>query len=176
MAPRQIARHYCGAVRIVVLADTHIPDFARALPASIVPALRGTDLILHAGDVTAADVLEELRAYAPVRAAMGNNDRADVAAWGATEEVRLELSGIAIAMVHIGGPREGRERRLRRRFPDARVILFGHSHIPWNTEAGGVRYFNPGSPTWKRRQTVPTYGVLDVLNGRVRARIVELAQ
>ncbi len=163
-------------MRIVVLADTHIPDFAKVLPASILPALRRADLILHAGDVTSASVLRELAGYAPVRAALGNNDGPDVADWGASKEVRLEQSGVALGMVHVGGPREGRERRLHRRFPEARVILFGHSHIPWNTLAGGVRYFNPGSATWKRQQPAPTYGVLDVSDGRVRARIIDVGR
>ena len=157
-----------------MLADTHIPDFARALPAAVVPALRRADLILHAGDVTAAAVLQELAGYAPVRAAMGNNDRPEVAAWGATEEVRLTEQGTALAMVHIAGPRTGRERRLRRRFPEARVIVFGHSHIPWNARVDGVLFFNPGSATWKRRQPAATYGVLDLDDDAVVARIIEL--
>ncbi len=162
-------------MRIVVLADTHIPDFVRALPAGVILALRRADLILHAGDVTSAAVLRELASYAPVRAAMGNNDRPDVTAWGATDEVRLVEGGVSIAMLHIGGPRGGRERRLRRRFPEAAVIVFGHSHIPWNEQVDGVRYFNPGSATWKRRQPAPTYGVLDVDSGGVRARIIDVA-
>jgi uncharacterized protein len=161
-------------VRIVVLGDTHIPDHARALPAALIPSLREADLILHAGDVTARSVLDELVRLAPVRVALGNNDRPEIAAWGAEEEVRLTVEGIEVAMVHDSGPRPGREGRLRRRFPGARLIIFGHSHIPINAESEGVRLFNPGSPTWKRRQPFPTFGLIDVSSGRVRARLVEL--
>jgi uncharacterized protein len=162
-------------MRIVVLADTHIPDFAKALPAALAPALRRADLILHAGDVNRADVLDELSSYAPVRVALGNNDRPDVEAWGATETVRLDLDGVRLAMLHDSGPRPGRELRMRRRFPDADVVVFGHSHIPIDaTTPDGLRLFNPGSPTWKRRQPLPTFGSLMVRDGRVRSRIVEL--
>ena len=162
-------------MRIVVLSDTHIPDFAKVLPKALVPFLRNAELILHAGDVTSRTVLDELSSYAPLHVAMGNNDGDDVAAWGARHEVEAVVDGIPIAMLHDSGRREGRERRLRRRFPDAKLVVFGHSHIPVNTEVDGVRFFNPGSPTWKRRQPVPTFGVADVSGGRLRARIVELS-
>jgi putative phosphoesterase len=161
-------------MRIVVLADTHIPDFAKALPPGLLPALRRADLILHAGDVTAAHVLDELTGYAPVHVAMGNRDRPEVADWGAQPEVHLELAGVRVAMIHVAGPRHGRESRLRRRFPQARLVIFGNSHIPHDQEAGGQRLFNPGSPTWKRRQPAPTYGVVSLGEGGLRTRIEEL--
>jgi uncharacterized protein len=162
-------------VRIVVVADTHIPGFARQLPPALFPALRQTDLILHAGDVDRAFLLDELREHAPVRVVLGNNDHGDVAEWGATEEVHLEVQGVRIAMVHDSGPHTGREARMHRRFPDARLVVFGHSHIPIDVETDrGQRLFNPGSPTWKRRQPFPTYGVVTIAKGRLRTRIVEL--
>ena len=161
-------------MRAVVLADTHVPDFAKKLPDGLAPALRRADLILHAGDVTSPSVLDELRAYAPVHVALGNNDGRDVREWGALDEVHLELEGVRLVMVHETGPATGRERRLRRRFPDADVVVFGHSHIPIDSSADGLRLFNPGSPTWKRRQPGPTYGLLTVRNGRMRTRIVPL--
>ena len=169
------AHPYRGRVRIVVLSDTHIPDFAKALPSGLLPALQKADLILHAGDVTSRTVLDELSAYAPVVVALGNNDGPDVAAWGARPEVAVEVDGTKIVMLHDAGRREGRERRLRRRFPEADLIVFGHSHIPIDAEFDGVRFLNPGSPTWKRRQPVPTFGLVDVMpDRRPRARIVEL--
>ena len=161
-------------MRLLVLSDTHIPDHAKSLPAGLVPALRKADLILHAGDVTSPRLLDELSSYAPVHAARGNNDGDEVAAWGALEEVALQVEGIRVAMVHMSGPARGRERRLLRRFPQAGLIVFGHSHIPMNYAHQGVRLFNPGSPTWKRRQAFHTYGAVNVASGRIRSRIVEL--
>jgi putative phosphoesterase len=162
-------------VRVLVLSDTHIPDFAARLPANLLPELRRADVILHAGDVTSPDVLDELASFVTVHVALGNGDGPGVAAWGAMDEVRLDLGGLAVAMVHNSGPRTGREGRLTRRFPEARLIVFGHSHIPIDVEHQGVRLFNPGSPTWKRRQPAPTYGIVLIERGRVRTRIVELA-
>ena len=162
-------------MRIVALSDTHIPDFAKALPKPLFSHLRRADAILHAGDVTSAQILEELSAYAPVHVALGNNDGTDVAAWGAEEVVELQLQGKAIAMLHDSGRTDGRARRLRRRFPNADLLVFGHSHIPINAEFAGLRLFNPGSPTWKRRQPVPTIGVIDLNPDSLRTRIVELS-
>ncbi len=161
-------------MRVVVLADTHIPDFAKALPPALLRALRTADVILHAGDVTSRDVLDELSAFGPVHVALGNNDRPEVRSWGAKEDVRLDIEGVPVAMVHDAGPRSGRERRMRRRFPEARLVVYGHSHIPMDVDADGIRLFNPGSPTWKRRQPFPTYGLLALRRGSIRSRIVEL--
>lgn len=161
-------------MRIVVIADTHVPDFAKELPAALLRAVRRADVVLHAGDVTRADVLERLEAHAPVRAVRGNNDGPDVAAWGAPDELIEDLDGVRVAMVHDSGPRAGRESRMRRRFPDAHLVVFGHSHIPIDADVDGQRLFNPGSPTWKRRQPRATYGTLAISNGRLRTRIVEL--
>ena len=161
-------------MRIVVVSDTHIPDFARSLPAALAPALRRAELVLHAGDVTSPGVLDELAGYAPVRAALGNGDGVEVAAWGAEDVVRLSVDGVRFVVLHDSGPAKGRQARLARRFPDADVVVFGHSHIPVDVRTGSPRLFNPGSPTWKRRQPAPTFGLLDVRDGSVRARIVQL--
>lgn len=161
-------------MRIVVLSDTHIPDFARGLPPALLPALRRADQVLHAGDVTSASVLEELAGFAPVRVALGNGDGPEVTTWGATPDVELRLEDVAVAMVHDSGPSRGRESRLRRRFPTADLVVFGHSHIPIDHQAGPVRLLNPGSPTWKRRQPWPTYATIEVSGARLRTRIVEL--
>ena len=161
-------------MRVLVLADTHIPDFAKAVPAAVLKEARRCEVILHAGDVTSPVVLEELARHSPVHVAAGNNDGADITRWGAEPEVRLELEGVRVAMLHDSGPSRGREGRMRRRFPEADVVVFGHSHIPVDVVFEGLRLFNPGSPTWKRRQPVPTYGLLHIRDGRVRSRIVPL--
>jgi uncharacterized protein len=160
-------------VRAVVLADTHAPRRWRRCPPAVARYLRGADLILHAGDVCTADVLDELSGYAPVRVVRGNNDGPDVAAWGAPETLELDLDGLRVAMVHDSGPAAGRAARLRRRFPGAQVIIFGHSHIPLDQTGDGIRIFNPGSPTDRRRQPHGTLGLLDIDDGRLaEARIV----
>ncbi|HEX2031608.1 MAG TPA: metallophosphoesterase family protein [Actinomycetota bacterium] len=163
-----------GIQRLVVLADTHIPHAAKRLPAGLFPHLRRADAILHAGDVTAPEVLEELAGYAPVWAAIGNNDGADVRRWGGTDEVHVDL-GVPVAMVHDAGRRAGREGRLRRRFPGAGLIVFGHSHVPEVVRTEGAWLLNPGSPTWKRREPAPTFAVVGIDGDRVRRpRVVAL--
>ena len=160
-------------MRVVVLADTHAPRRWRRCPPAVAQHLRGVDLILHAGDVCTADVLDELAAYAPVRAVHGNNDGRDVAAWGAPETMQLDLGGLAVAMLHDSGQAVGRCARLRRRFPAAQLVVFGHSHIPLDQGADGIRIFNPGSPTDRRRQPHGTFGILHIDDGRlIEAQII----
>ena len=162
-----------ATVRAVVLADTHAPRRWRSCPPAVAQYLRAADLILHAGDVCTATVLDELSGYAPVRAVRGNNDGMDVAAWGASETLEFDLAGLAVAMVHDSGRAEGRCARLRRRFPAARLVLFGHSHIPLDQAADNVRIFNPGSPTDRRRRPQGTIGLLHIDDGLlIEARIV----
>ena len=162
-------------MKVVVLADTHAPSRWRSCPPRVAAQLRGADLILHAGDVCTADVLDELAAYAPVHAVRGNNDGPDVAAWGAPDTLELDLGGVRLAMIHDSGPRSGRPARLRGRFPDAGLVVFGHSHIPVDLAADGQRIFNPGSPTDRRREPHGTIGVLDIDGGGlVAAAIVEV--
>jgi len=154
-------------VQVVVLSDTHAPRRWKSCPPAVAARLRGTDLILHAGDVCTAAVLDELSNYAPVRVVAGNNDGPDVAAWGAPPVMELDLAGVPVAMIHDSGARPGRLARLRRQFPAARLVVFGHSHIPLTESDGGVRIFNPGSPTDRRSQPQGTIGVLRIEDGRV---------
>ncbi|NGY60983.1 metallophosphoesterase family protein [Lentzea sp. NEAU-D13] len=164
-------------MRVVVLSDTHAPRFWKRCPASVAEHLRSADLILHGGDVCVAPVLDELAQYAPVVAVCGNNDGPDVVAWGAPETVEFDIDGLPVAMIHDSGQKTGRLARMRRRFPDARLVVFGHSHIPWDEEEAGFRVFNPGSPTDKRRQPTGTIGLLDVVDGvLLDARTVPVAQ
>ena len=162
-------------MRVVVLSDTHCPRRWKRCPTAVAEHLRGADLILHAGDVCTAEVLTELSSYAPVQAVLGNNDLPEVAEWGAPEILELDLDGLKIGMIHDSGQADGRIERMRRRFPDANLVIFGHSHIPMDAEAAGIRIFNPGSPTDKRRQPCGTLGVLQTSAGQLtEARIVAL--
>lgn len=124
------------------------------------------DAVLHAGDVVTADLLTALRARRPVHAVLGNNDHALVGAL--PDRLEVELAGVRVAMVHDSGARTGRARRMKRWFPDAAVVVFGHSHDPVD-EAGedGQRLFNPGSAVQQRRQPRRTLGVLELADGDV---------
>ena len=162
-------------MRVVVIADTHLrrdwPN--RRLPAPAVSHLAGADVILHAGDITQAQHLDELAAHAPVHAVLGNND--PELADDLPETLEVELAGVRVGMIHDSGPARGRERRLRRRFPEADVVVFGHSHVPWH-EVGedGQLLFNPGSPTERRRQPHRTIGVLELDDGEVLDARIEV--
>jgi uncharacterized protein len=139
-----------------------------------VDALRGADLILHAGDLSAVSVLEELRALGPpVRAVYGN---ADEPALRSTlpQELVVEAEAARIGMVHIPGPAAGREERLVRRFPDCDAVVFGHTHLPVVERHGRVWLLNPGSPTERRRGPVRSFLLLRVTGRRLRPRLVEL--
>jgi putative phosphoesterase len=158
------------------VSDTHAPRRWKSCPPAVAQQLRGADLILHAGDVCTAAVLDELAQYAPVTAVLGNNDGPDVAAWGAPETVQLTLEGVRIAMIHDSGAATGRLRRMRARFPQADLVVFGHSHIPLDETGESLRIFNPGSPTDRRRQPHGTLGLLQVDDGAlVAARVVEVS-
>jgi len=162
-------------MRVVAISDTHSPRFWKGCPPAVAAQLTGADLILHAGDVCTAEVLVELAQFAPVQAVLGNNDGPDVASWGAPETLELELAGLPVAMIHDSGPAAGRLARLHRRFPAARLVIFGHSHIPWDQRDETVRTFNPGSPTDKRRQPYGTLGVLEIADGNLlSAQLVQL--
>jgi len=155
-------------MRVVVIADTHLrrtwPN--RRLPERAVRVLSSADVILHAGDVTEREHLDDLAGHAPVHAVLGNND--PELANLLPETLELEVAGVRIGMIHDSGPARGRERRLHARFPDTDVVVFGHSHIPWNAAGeDGQLLFNPGSPTERRRQPHRTIGVLELDSGEV---------
>jgi uncharacterized protein len=154
---------------VVVLADTHIRrGSTRQLPAAVYAALEVADLVLHAGDVVTGALLEELAGFAPTLAVLGNNDTDLVG--DLPEERVFTIDGLRIAMVHDSGARKGREARLRRRFPTADLVVFGHSHIPIDAPGlEGQRLFNPGSPTERRGQPVATFGRLRIDEGRLVA-------
>jgi uncharacterized protein len=161
--------------RVVVLSDTHIRSGgSRRLPDAVYALLDHADAVLHAGDIVSADVLHELSGFAPVHAVLGNNDL-DPGLSHLPETRIVEIEQVRIGMVHDSGPREGRPARMRRLFPTAHAVVFGHSHIPWNEDADGQLLFNPGSPTDKRMQPVHTAGLLIVDQAAITtAQIVEI--
>jgi putative phosphoesterase len=154
-------------MQVAVLSDTHAPRSWKGCPTEIAARLADVQLILHAGDVCTPDVLDELRCYAPVRVVRGNNDGDDIAAWGAPDVDEFVVDGLRIAMLHDSGPSKGRLVRLRRRFPDADLVVFGHSHIPLYEEGLGLAILNPGSPTDKRRQPQGTMAIIQVEGSRL---------
>ena len=163
-------------MKVVVVSDTHIrPGGKRRLPDALYETLSDADAVLHAGDIVTREVLDELAGFAPVHAVLGNNDDG-VLAGMLPETLVVEFDGVRVAMIHDSGARDGRPRRMQRRFPDANVVVYGHSHIPFCGEGlNGQLLFNPGSPTERRAQPHHTFGVLDVDNGRLRqAEIIEI--
>lgn len=161
-----------GAVcRVAVLADTHLRDRPpwRDLPAEAWRRIRRCDLVLHAGDLLDEGILRRLENAAPTHAVLGNNDVDLLGRLPITLE--LELAGVRVAMIHDSGDRAGRARRMHRRFPDADLVVFGHSHIPADEvgESGQV-LFNPGSPTNRRSQPSHTMGELQLAEGRILTR------
>jgi putative phosphoesterase len=124
-------------------------------------------VILHAGDVIDDGLLSTLRSIAPTYAVLGNNDHTLVGILPLTRV--LELDGVRVGMVHDGGSRQGRGARLHRRFPDAAVVVFGHSHAPFDeTGVDGQRLFNPGSATQRRAEPRHTIGILEFAGGELR--------
>lgn len=163
-------------MKVVVISDTHIrPGGARRLPDALYKALGDADAVLHAGDIVTRDVLDELSGFAPVHAVLGNNDDG-VLAGMLPETLNLELGAVRVGMIHDSGSRDGRPRRMRRRFPDSQIVVYGHSHIPYCGEGlEGQLLFNPGSPTERRAQPHHTYGVLDLRDGEIAAAdIIEI--
>jgi putative phosphoesterase len=161
-------------VELAIISDTHMPRGARAIPEACVARMRAADAILHAGDLVAVEVLALLESLGPpVHAVHGNVDDPDVRMRLPAVRV-VEAAGARIVMTHDGGPSDRRLDRLRRRFPDADAVVFGHSHLPLHEERDGFHIFNPGSPTERRRAPAHTMGVATAADGRLRFELVEL--
>jgi uncharacterized protein len=160
---------------VAIISDTHLPRGYHRLPDACVSRLRAADLIIHAGDLSTVAVLEELRDHGEVLAVHGNVDDAVVRTL-LPERVQRTLGDVRLAVVHDAGAATGRLPRLRRWFPDADAVIFGHSHIPLHERdpSSGVQIFNPGSPTDKRRQPVHTMGWAEVSGGEISFEIVAL--
>jgi putative phosphoesterase len=155
-------------VLIATISDTHLPRGKRRLPDGCLERLAAADLILHAGDISTVEVLDQLNAIGPpVKAVHGNVDSEELRA-RLPESLEVDADGARIAMVHDAGPRTRRLERMRARFPDAAAVVFGHSHIPLHERADdGFQIFNPGSPTDRRRQPRHTMGIAHASGGAV---------
>jgi phosphoesterase, MJ0936 family len=158
------------ATRLLLLSDTHIPARARDLPSAVWAEVEAADVVVHAGDWVDARFLDRLEERsAQLVGVAGNNDHGELRE-RLPEVARLEVEGVRLAVVHETGPKEGRERRMAAAFPDTDVLVFGHSHIPWDSvAANGLRLLNPGSPTDRRRQPVGTVMRLELDAGDVAA-------
>ena len=163
------------AAHLLVLSDTHLPKRARELPAALWAEIEAADAVVHAGDWVSEDLLDEMsRCSRRLIACYGNNDggalpeRLPLIARATIEEVRL-------AVIHETGPAAGREQRMDAQFPDADLLVFGHSHIPWDSVTpNGLRLLNPGSPTDRRRQPFCTYQRVRIDGKAVEAELVRL--
>jgi uncharacterized protein len=153
---------------LLLLADTHVPKRARDLPPQVWSAVENADVVLHAGDWVDVALLDEMeRRAARLVGCYGNNDGPALRA-RLPEVARVELDGLAFAVVHETGPAGGRERRCEQDYPDVDVLVFGHSHIPWDTTTPrGLRLLNPGSPTDRRSQPHCTYLTARTHGGRL---------
>jgi putative phosphoesterase len=156
-------------VRLLLTADTHVPKRARDLPAELWAAVVDADVVVHAGDWVEVELLDQLeRRSRRLIGVWGNNDGSELRA-RLPEVARVTLGGVRMAVVHETGPAAGRETRCATAYPDTDVLVFGHSHIPWDTTApGGLRLLNPGSPTDRRRQPHCTYLTATAADGELR--------
>jgi putative phosphoesterase len=155
--------------RLLIVADTHLPTRARVLPEQVWVAVDAADVVLHAGDWMEPALLDALEERARrLVGCWGNNDGAELRE-RLPEVARAEIGGVRFAVVHETGPAAGRERRCAAAYDDVDVLVFGHSHIPWDTTAAtGLRLLNPGSPTDRRRQPHCTYMTAVAAAGELR--------
>ncbi|MEV5240325.1 metallophosphoesterase [Streptomyces cinnamoneus] len=155
-------------MRLLLTSDTHLPRRARSLPEELLAAIADADVVIHAGDWVDEAALDLFASRARrLVGVYGNNDGPALRAC-LPEVARARLGGLRFAVVHETGPAQGREKRCAERFPDTDVLVFGHSHIPWDTTApGGLRLLNPGSPTDRRRQPHHTYMTAEAADGRL---------
>jgi putative phosphoesterase len=151
-----------------------MPRGARRLPDACVEAIAAADLVVHAGDFTGAEILAEVRAIGPPLVAVhGNVDAPEIRA-ELPERATFEAGGATVAVIHDAGPRKGRLARMRREFPGADAVVFGHSHLPLHEAAEGFQIFNPGSPTERRRAPVHTMGIAVARDGQIAFELVEI--
>lgn len=162
-----------AGMRLLLLADTHVPKRARDLPSRVWDEVDRADVVIHAGDWVDLALFESLEARsARLVACWGNNDGEELRA-RMPECAEVTVEDVRIAVVHETGPSKNREQRMSAAYPDVDVLVFGHSHIPWDSEtASGLRLLNPGSPTDRRRQPFCTYMTAEAVSGEMRSVVL----
>jgi putative phosphoesterase len=161
-------------MEIAIVADTHLPRGTRRLPDACVRRLRAADLIVHAGDLSRLEVLQEIQSYGRVVAVHGNVDDTTLGEL-LPERAMIDEGAVRIGVVHDAGPARRRLERLRTWFPRADAVIFGHSHIPLHERAGdGFQIFNPGSPTERRRAPRHTMGAAHLADGSIAFELIGL--
>ena len=163
-----------AATTVAIIGDTHLPRGSRRLPDECVRRIRAADLLVHVGDFSAVAAYEEIAAIGPRLVAVHGNVDDDELTRRLPERNAIEIGGARLAVIHNAGPARGRMARMRKLFPDADAVLFGHSHMPLHEREAGFQIFNPGSPTERRRAPKHTMGVATIRNGRIRLRHVSL--
>ena len=155
-------------VKLLLMADTHVPHRAKDLPEQLWEAVDDADVVIHAGDWVCVELLDALLARVDrLLGVVGNNDGPSLCA-RLPEVATAELDGVRVAVVHETGSTRGRERRCAARFPDTDVLVFGHSHIPWDTTAPtGLRLLNPGSPTDRRHEPTCSWMTAQIDDGQL---------
>lgn len=157
-------------MRLLIISDTHVPARAHDLPAELWDRVEAADVVIHAGDWVTAQLLDHLEHRAQrLIGVYGNNDGPDLRS-RLPEVARVTLDGLRVAVIHETGAKTGRELRADRTFPETDLLVFGHSHIPWDSVSpSGLRLLNPGSPTDRRRQPTGTYLTADISGGELSA-------
>jgi putative phosphoesterase len=157
-------------MKLLLLADTHVPKRARQLPARVWEEVADADVVIHAGDWVSMSLYEDLLERSQrLIGCWGNNDGDDLRAV-MPERADVTLGGVRFSVVHETGASKGREQRMSAAYPDVDVLVFGHSHIPWDTVSeSGLRLLNPGSPTDRRRQPFCTYMTAEVADGELHS-------
>lgn len=160
-------------MRLLLIADTHVPQRALDLPAQVWDEVAAADVVVHAGDWVAPELLDKLESKAArLAACWGNNDGPELRS-RLPERADVTLAGVHFTVVHETGPAASRDARMSRLYPDSQVLVFGHSHIPWDTTTTtGLRLLNPGSPTDRRRQPFCSYMTATVDNGALTDVVV----
>ncbi len=163
-------------MKIGVIADTHIPVLANKLPRKVYEYFKDCDLIIHAGDLVEMSVLDELGKIAETKAVWGNMDSYEVKRC-LPEKILLDVAGKKIGVVHGRGPAFKVVKIASRAFskkPD--IIIFGHSHTPFNEKRDGTLFFNPGSATDNVFPQNCSFGIIEIDGDRIRAEIIKIEE